>query len=586
MKCLPPALLAMLLATLPMAGWADEPAAAASAVALSPEQHVDGLFAKWNKPGMPGCVVAVIRDGRVLFRKGYGMADIERGAPMSPATVLNVGSMSKQFTAFAIHLLAQEGKLSLDDDVRKHLPDVPNFGKTITIRHLLQHTSGLRDEINLMILGGWRIDDVITQDDVLSIIQRQRVLNFSPGQEHLYSNTGYTLLAAVVQRVAGKPLAAFAKERIFDPLGMKHTFFQQDYGTLVPGRALSYQPAHHGIYKYIAVGASTAGPGGLMTTVEDLALWDRNFYDARVGGTELIAQIQATGVLNSGKPINYASGLFVETYRGTKLVEHSGGIGGYRAQLSRFPEQRFSVAVLANSADINPSIMARRIADIYLDRELGPKSAPAVKPATTTSAAAEIALDPARLDALVGYYALSPEFGFMFTKEGGRLMAQATGQEKFPVFASGEREFFYKVVDAQLTFDAPDKDGIVAGVVLHQNGQDQPGVRSEKPAPSESELKEFVGEFYSDELHVLYTVFRKDGKLMLTYPRGTVELDFKGKGAFAAEFPIIEIKYQCLQGGCNGFTVTNGRVRDLQFTKVAIVAPGSRATATMGVFLK
>lgn len=210
---------------------------------------------------------------------------------------------------------------------------------------------------------------------MLGIIQRQRALNFSPGREYLYSNTGYTLLAAGVQRLAGKPLAAFAKERIFDPLGMKHTFFQQDYGTLVPGRALSYQPARDGVYKYIAVGASTAGPGGLMTTVEDLALWDRNFYDARVGGKELIAQMQATGVLNNGKPINYGSGLFVETYRGTKLVEHSGGIGGYRAQLSRFPERRFSVTVLANSADINPTTMARRITDIYLDRELGPKSA-------------------------------------------------------------------------------------------------------------------------------------------------------------------------------------------------------------------
>jgi hypothetical protein len=383
--------------------------------------------------------------------------------------------------------------------------------------------------------------------------------------------------------VSGKTLAAFAKERIFDPLGMKHTQFQRDYGSLVPGRALSYEIGEGGAYKYAAVGESTAGAGGLLTTVEDLALWDRNFYDGRVGGKELIAQMQLAGVLSSGKPIKYASGLMTDTYRGAKLVEHGGSIGGYRAIMSRLPDQGFSVVVLGNASDINSSMLSRRITDIYLDRDLAPKPALTTKPKDLK----EIQLDPARLDALVGYYELTPSFGINFTKEDGHLMAQATGQGKFPVFAYGEREFFAKVVDAQFSFGAPDKDGIVAGGVLHQNGRDMPAKRVARTTPSDDELKKFEGEFYSDELHVLYTVARKDGALMLTYPRGTIRLGFSSSGEFATGFPFGNIKYQCTpQAGCSGFTVDNGRVRNLQFTKVAIVGAGAQATSSSGVFLK
>ncbi|GAB3429895.1 beta-lactamase family protein [Massilia solisilvae] len=576
------AILAAVLMTGPAAAWAAAPAASQQASALAPEQQVDALFAKWNKPDTPGCAVTVIRDGKVLLRKGYGMADIERAVPVSPATVFNVGSMSKQFTAFSIYLLAKDGKLSLDDDVHKYLPEVPDFGKTITLRHLLQHTSGLRDAMNLMVLAGWRLDDVMTMDDMLGIIRRQRALNFAPGQEYMYSNTGYTLLAAIVQRVSGKPLAVFAKERIFDPLGMTHTAFQKDYGTLVPRRALSYQAAPDGSFKYLAVGESTAGPGGLLTTVEDLALWDANFYDGRVGGKDLLAQMQVTGVLNNGKPIQYASGLMVENYRGARLVEHSGGIGGYASQMSRFPEQHFTVAVLANTPGVSPTVMARRIADIYLGAELAPKAAPA-----DSAMPAEIALDPARLDAFLGYYALSPTFGVTFTKEDGHLVGQGTGQAKGQLFASGEREFFAKVVNARFSFEEPDKDGIVQGFVLHQNGRDIPGKRTAKPTAPPASLKAYAGEYYNDELHVLYTVFEQDGKLMVAHPRTTIKLDYVGKDAFVSDFFGTEIRYQCSpDAGCTGFTLNFPRARNLQFSKVAIVAPGARAAADTGIFLE
>jgi CubicO group peptidase (beta-lactamase class C family) len=562
------------LAILPLAGAAAAATAVTSHPSPSPERQIDALFANWNRPDTPGAVVEVIRDGKVLFTKSYGMADIERRVPMSPATEFFIGSMSKQFTAFAIQLLARDGKLSLDDDIRKYLPEVPDFGKTITIRHLLHHTSGLRDYFDMLFMAGLRIDDVITEDMALGLVKRQRALNFDPGQEWDYSNTGYVLLAQIVKRVSGQPLPEFARERIFEPLGMKHTLFQHGYGNLVPGRASSYQPADGGGYRYVAVDISTIGDGGVLTTAGDLALWDRNFYDGRVGGMDVVRRMQATSVLNDGKPIDYASGLFVHTYRGLRLVEHTGMISGYGALLWRFPDQHLSVVVLANASDVDIYLMARRIADMYLDKVAGAEPAAPVVPAKVFK---EIALDPAQLDALVGYYALSPQSGITFTREDGRLMALGVGQPRIRAFAYGKRDFFARATDAQFTFDAPDKDGVVAGGVLHRGGRDLPAKRGPRPMPREDELKGLEGEFYSDELHVLYTVAGKDGDVVLTYPGGTVVLGFNGAGPYETGFGTIQ--YQCnAQGDCTGFTLGTARARNLQFTRVDLAAPSVTAT--------
>jgi CubicO group peptidase (beta-lactamase class C family) len=528
---------------------------------------------------MPGAVVEVIRDGKVVLSKGYGFADLERNVPMTPAASFAIGSNSKQFTAFSIYLLAQDGKLALDDDIRKYLPEVPDFGKTITIRHLLHHTSGLRDYFELMFLKGARIDEVITQEDVLALVKRQRALNFAPGQQHLYSNTGYLLLGQIVQRVSGMPLAEFARVRIFEPLGMKHTQFLNGYGTLVPQRVLSYLPSGAGGYDYVAVCESADGPGGVVTTAGDLARWDRNFYEGRVGGLDLLAQMQVPAILGNGQPNNYASALVIDSYRGRRIVEHGGAINGFRTQLTRFPDQHFSVVVLANSPDLDPDELVRKVADIYLDHEV--PAAPAA-PMSPERKFREVGFDPTQLDALVGYYALPPQSGVQgvhFTKEDGRLWAQGTGQPRIPVFAYGERSFFAKAINAQFTFDAPGKDGIVAGGVLHQGGLDMPAPRVAPPAPPAEALTRFEGEFYSDELRVLYTVaLGKDG-LTLTYPRGTAPLDAKGKDEFDASFPFgaADITYQCsAQYGCTGFALSNGRAWNLQFNRVNLAPAQAR----------
>lgn len=545
--------------------------AAAAPPAGAQERQIDALFARWNRPDTPGAVVAVILDGKVLLSKAYGMADLERDVPLTPESKMTVGSNSKQFTAFAIHLLAQDGKLSLDDDVRTYVPEVPDFGKKITIRHLLHHTSGLRDFFDLMGLTGWRGDEVITQEDVLTLIERQRALNFAPGQEHMYSNTNYMLLGLIVERISGQLLADFARERIFEPLGMKHTQFLHGYGTVVPGRALSYLLSPAGGYEYVAFGDSMDGAGGLVSTVGDLALWDRNFYDGRVGGKDLIARMQVTGVLNDGQQINYASGLIVDAYRGKRIVEHGGAGGGFRAQLLRFPEQRFSVIMLANSADIDYGEMVHAMADIYLDPAVAAARPVARAPALPVKPFKEIHLSRARLDALVGFYAMSPEAGIDFTREHGQLMAKSTGWPRIPAYASSERDFFAKTTNAQFTFDAPGPDGIVAGGVLHANGVDTPARRGRRPVPPSGALTKFEGDFYSDELRTVYSVANRNGNLELTYPRGSAVLDFNDKGEFTTGFALGAIQYRCdATDHCASFTVTtsSGRVRNLTFHRV------------------
>ena len=544
-----------------------------SAAVAAADANIDALFAEWNKPASPGAVLAVIKDGKVVQRGAYGMADIERAAPNQASTVFHVASVSKQFTAFAIYLLAQDGKLSLNDDVRKYIPEMHDFGATITIRDLIHHTSGLRDQWSLLALAGWRLDDVITEDDVMRLVRGQKHLNFGPGKIHLYSNTGYTLLGLIVKRVSGKSLPAFTKERIFDPLGMKHTHFHDDYQALVNGRASSYGKAASGDYEYIALSYSNVGATSLFTTVDDLALWDQNFYDGKVGGKEVLAQMQAKPLLLNGHELEYGGGLVMSHYRGADIVEHSGGDAGFRSNIVRFPKQHLSVVILSNAGDLDPGKLSRQVADIMLGEALDPAPVASGGPKAQP---VEIKLDPAKLDAFVGDFALSPTFVITFTKENGQLMAQGTGQGKFPAFASGESEFFSKVVDAQFTFDPPGADGVVAGGTLHQNGRHMAARRVARTILSAAELSAREGIFYSDELNVLYTLRQKDGQLMLNHPRGELALTAMTPTSFQADFPIGKLDFSCdAARGCTSFSVDNGRVQNLVFSKVTItpVAP-------------
>lgn len=342
---------------------------------ISPAQESSGqkaaataeVFADLAKPGSPGCAVGIARDSKVIFSGAYGMANLEQNLPLTPDSVFDIASVSKQFSATSILLLEKDGKLSLHDDIRKYLPELPEYGKTITILHLLNHTSGLRDYLTLFDLAGINTDSVTTSDDALAYLSRQKALNFDPGSRHLYSNSGYFLLSLIVQRVSGQSLRDFAAENIFQPLAMTHTQFRDSHTLLIPDRALAYDPLENGTRFALALSYfEQNGDGGVHTTVGDLLKWQENFDTATVGGPALLANLQQPGVLNSGKTLDYAKGLRIANYRGLPTIGHTGSWSGYRAALLRFPAQRFSVVCLCNRSDANPSLRIKRIADIYL----------------------------------------------------------------------------------------------------------------------------------------------------------------------------------------------------------------------------
>ena len=348
-------------------------AAAASALlaqeTLDPalKARVDKVFAEFDKSASPGCALGIVRDGRMLYRNGYGSANLDFRLPITPNSIFDIGSTSKQFSTMAILLLEQDGKLKIDDDVRKYVPELRDYGAVITIRHLLNHTSGLRDYLTLADLALYDEDDFYTDDDVLAMIARQKELNFAPGTDYLYSNSGFFLLSTIVKRVSGKTLRAFAEERILKPLQMTNTHFHDDHTEIVRNRATGYAPLPGNRFKVSMSTLDMVGDGGIYTSVNDLFKWDQNFYTHKVGGADLLARMQTPSKLNDGKELKYGLGLFVEPYRGLPTVSHGGSWAGFRAELLRFPSEKVSVICLCNLASTNPPQLARRVADVVLE---------------------------------------------------------------------------------------------------------------------------------------------------------------------------------------------------------------------------
>ena len=348
------------------------------------EAKVDQLFSEWNKIDSPGAAVAVTRDDEVIYTQGYGMANLEYDIPITPTSIFDIASVSKQFVAFAIVTLAHEGKLALDDDIRVHLPDVPDFGHTITIRHLLHHTSGLRDWVQSLVIAGDMMDDVISFKHILKMARHQKALNFKPGAEYLYSNTGYNLLAEIVETITGNSFREWTDTNIFKPLGMTNSHFHDDYEMILKNRAYSYQAIENGGFKHAINNTTALGSSSLYSTVEDLAKWILSFDDTQIGEQTVSDQMHQRGVLNNGEQISYALGLSIGEYRGLETVGHSGSWRGFRSHLIRFPEQKFGVVILCNLNTFNPLHLTEKVADIYLADILEPEETPAPKNTSRT----------------------------------------------------------------------------------------------------------------------------------------------------------------------------------------------------------
>jgi CubicO group peptidase (beta-lactamase class C family) len=474
--------------TLFVFGVAGELRAQASVAAVA-----DSVFAEWNSTHTPGCAVGVARHGKVLFQRGYGMANLETGTPITPETILESGSVAKQFTATAVLLLARDGRLRLDDDVRKYLPEMPRYDRTITIRHLLTHTSGLREWSSLVAAAGWsRGNRSHTQLDLLDVAYRQKSLNYPVGEHYSYTNTGYAIAMSLVERVSGKTFQEFSRERIFEPLGMRNSSWRDDHTRVVPGRAQAYA-RRDGEWRLAMPFESVVGPGGLLTTVGDWLRWNEALASGALfpGHADSLARRMK---LNSGREIRYGLGLFVSQHRGVRELYHSGSTGGYRTYLTRFPDHgNLSIAVLCNAASAQAGRYAHSIADALIEDFPAPPR-----------------LDTTRVDS-----ASFARYAGVYRNDVTRtpLEVASDAHRSFRALPGG---WYWLGNDSRWRFEP----GRLTIVEADGDTARHTRVSDRYWAPTIEQLRQFEGSYASDELGVTYQVWVEDGSLMMSVRPG------------------------------------------------------------------
>jgi CubicO group peptidase (beta-lactamase class C family) len=514
------------------------------------EREVDQIFAAYDKPDSPGCALGVVRNSEFVYKKGYGTASLELGVPLTPQSVFYMGSVSKQFTAASVVLAAEQGFLSLDDDVRKYVPELPSYGKTITLREMLHHTSGMRDILGLLLLAGRNFEDIHPTPELLDLLSRQKALNYAPGDEFLYSNTNYFLMSVIIRRATGKPLSQFAEENIFKPLGMTHTRFYDDHTVVVPGRVPAYAPRPTGGFRIDwSTNFDKAGDGGLMSSVDDLLEWDRNFYDNKLGKGTLLKEMQTRGVLSSGKQIEYALGLFISTYRGLPIVEHGGALFGYRTELLRFPQQKFSVICLCNLGTSNPSRLAYQVADAYLEGQFSPEPSAATKPH----------VDP------------QPYIGWYRNSESHSVLEISAIEGDLAVFGQHFKPLgparFALVPGPEMSFESQ-SGGSMRMTLASKDSAPQIFERFQPAEPSPESMTQYAGEYTSSELQATYRFTVKDGKLTLaTNWQEPAVLSSTVRDEFQGPFGTAIVFRRDAAGHITGCDLFAGRVRNISFTK-------------------
>jgi len=512
--------------------------------------------------------VQVWRDGRTLYSRAYGMANLAYGIPFETDTRTNIGSTSKQFTAFAIMLQADRGLLSLDDDIREHIPELPEFEETITVRHLITHTSGLREFLNLLTMSGRRLDhgDWIDRSELIDIVRRQPALQNAPGAEWNYNNTAFGLAAVIVERTSGQDFHIFMQENVFGPLEMIRTMVRPSPEHIVPDMSEGYTPGGDG---FLQIGdlAGAVGAGGIYSTVEDLQTWVQNYASPLVGSAEIFDEMMTSYVLTNGDETGYGYGLTIDEQRGLRRVHHGGADVAHRSMLVYYPEINAGITVQSNHAGFDSGVAFQLAAAFFADAMESEDEEPGEGDFDPE------AYDPEDFDDYVGRYAIdaSPNFILTFTREDDTFYTQATGQQQLEIVPTSDSTFALTVVEASVVFHR-NEEGEVDGLTLNQNGQNHATRLDDDEAaawePTVEDLADFEGRYFSEELETFYTIALEDEALVRHHRRlDDVNLTAGEEDAFTGGGLSYSFERD-RNGDVIGFYVANGRTRNVRFERV------------------
>ncbi|MBS1500945.1 MAG: beta-lactamase family protein [Bacteroidetes bacterium] len=542
--------------------------ASSFAQSIAPEmaKKIDSLFKKWDNKTSPGYAIGVVRNDSLIYARGYGMANLEYCVRITPETIFHMASVSKQFTAFSIILLARQGKLNLDDDIHKYLPWFPDLKQKITVRNLLTHTSGIRDQWQLLAIAGTRLDDVITQDQIVKVLSKQQALNFKPGDEWSYSNSGFTMLAEIVKSVTGKTLRQFTDSAIFKPLCMTNTHFHDDYTEIVPNRAYSYEEDGKGHYSNDILSYSNDGATSLFTNVDDMSKWLMNFYDHKVGDQKDIEQLTQKAVLNNGKVQGYAMGIAVDDYRGYQLYSHGGADAGYRTFVGVIPEAKMGFIVFCNLGDSDPQGKARQIADLFIP-DHSPKKAAQKKKYTNQDQA--ILVDTVSLKPFMGDYISDDGIHFGYRIKNQKLYWVApNGNNNLLVKAAKDTFEIFNQPEVKFSFSVNGREKTVVDEFWPNNHRLL--VKYDTTSKPDKALLAYSGKYYCPELDCSYSIVLKDHHLVLTNAKyDDTPLKLYGDDLLHDNFWWMDNLsiVRNAQNKITGFEINSGRVMHVWFKK-------------------
>jgi CubicO group peptidase (beta-lactamase class C family) len=530
-------------------------------------QKINAIFAKWNNPNSPGCAVGIVRNDTLLFAKGYGMANLEYGIPITPETIFHVASISKQFTGYAIVLLAKQGKLHLDDDIHKYLPWFPDFKEKITIRHLLNHTSGIRDHWQLLAISGTRLNDVIKQEHIMKVLGKQQALNSKPGERFNYSNSGYAMLAEIVRSVTGQTLRQFTDSAIFKPLGMANTNFHDEATEIVKNRSYSYSRTDSIHFANSILSYSNSGATSLFTNINDMHKWIMNFYRHQVGDQKDIDLLTGKGKLNNGKEINYALGVSSDIYKGWRVFDHAGSDAGYRTFLAVFPDVKMGIVVFSNLADVIPANLVFKVADLFITDTTMQSGAEASKKIDSSKS---ILKDTASMKIFTGNYIGEDGFQVGFRLNNKKLFTDLFDEPM--ILCKGDKDTFSLLVNPQIKFVFNNPAAGDTLVLIDMAGEKRLLKKYQTKATlSDEVLKTYTGTYYCPELECRYGIVLKDHQLVLTNNKySDMPLTLIGRDHLLGQHwwmnHLLVLRNSKKQ--VTGFEVNCNRVLHLRFNKI------------------